>query len=211
MRTTIDSYKARAGRLDPRASTSTPSAAAALATTACGACATCTTSSTTPSATCATSCSRRPTATPTSPPSSPAGSSRSSGTARPSAAVLEAHGEAAGAPAGGRPAPAAQVAGRRRSRRPPRRLALAGHTFVAVHMAWGAVNEWTTQAGYAAWPALEGHPVLSDLLRRIMKPGGPAHRLLRRRGHTPAGRQPRVPGGSPAAPCATSGARSAPA
>ena len=27
--------------------------------------------------------------------------------------------------------------------------ALAGAPYPAVHMTWGAVNEWTTQAGYA--------------------------------------------------------------
>ncbi len=50
--------------------------------------------------------------------------------------------------------------------------AVAGRSFVALHMTWGAVNEWTTQAGYARLAALEGHPVLSDLLRRIMKQEG---------------------------------------
>ena len=43
---------------------------------------------------------------------------------------------------------------------------------MAVHMSWGAVNEWTTQAGYARLAAVEGHPVLSELLRRIMKQEG---------------------------------------
>ncbi|MGH9044988.1 MAG: ferritin-like domain-containing protein [Acidimicrobiales bacterium] len=42
----------------------------------------------------------------------------------------------------------------------------------AVHMTWGAINEWTTQAGYARLVALAGHPVLSELLRRIMKQEG---------------------------------------
>jgi hypothetical protein len=42
----------------------------------------------------------------------------------------------------------------------------------AVHMTWGAVNEWTTQAGYARLAKLANHPVLSDLLRRIMKQEG---------------------------------------
>jgi hypothetical protein len=50
--------------------------------------------------------------------------------------------------------------------------ALAGQAFVAVHMAWGAVNEWTTQAGYARLADREGHPVLSELLRRIMRQEG---------------------------------------
>jgi hypothetical protein len=42
----------------------------------------------------------------------------------------------------------------------------------AVHMTWGAVNEWTTQAGYSRLANIAGHPVLSDLLRRIMKQEG---------------------------------------
>lgn len=42
----------------------------------------------------------------------------------------------------------------------------------AVHMTWGAINEWTTQAGYARLGAIADHPVLSELLRRIMKQEG---------------------------------------
>ena len=44
--------------------------------------------------------------------------------------------------------------------------------FVAVHMTWGAINEWTTQAGYAQLIARSQHPVLAELLRRIMKQEG---------------------------------------
>jgi len=43
---------------------------------------------------------------------------------------------------------------------------------VAVHMTWGAVNEWSTQAGYGRLAAKAGHPVLSELLRRIMRQEG---------------------------------------
>jgi hypothetical protein len=43
---------------------------------------------------------------------------------------------------------------------------------VAVHMTWGAVNEWTTQAGYGRLAAQAHHPVLSELLRRIMRQEG---------------------------------------
>jgi hypothetical protein len=87
-------------------------------------------------------------------------------------AVLEAHGEPAGS---------ARVADLRRRRRWRDALdvvthaatsALAGRSFVALHMSWGAINEWTTQAGYARLAAVEGHPVLTDLLRRIMKQEG---------------------------------------
>lgn len=42
----------------------------------------------------------------------------------------------------------------------------------AVHMAWGAVNEWSTQAGYGRLAAKAEHPVLSELLRRIMRQEG---------------------------------------
>ena len=88
------------------------------------------------------------------------------------AAVLEAHGEPAGTP---------RVAALRRRRHGRDALemathvvgsALAGRSFVALQMTWGAIDEWTTQAGYARLAALEGHPVLSDLLKRIMKQEG---------------------------------------
>ena len=49
--------------------------------------------------------------------------------------------------------------------------ALTPH-IVAVHMTWGAVNEWTTQAAYGRLAAKAEHPVLSELLRRIMRQEG---------------------------------------
>jgi len=49
---------------------------------------------------------------------------------------------------------------------------LAGESWTAVHMTWGAVNEWTTQATYGRLIAQEEHPVLSDLLHRIMRQEG---------------------------------------
>jgi hypothetical protein len=49
--------------------------------------------------------------------------------------------------------------------------ALTPH-LTAVHMTWGAVNEWTTQAAYARLAKLADHPVLAELLRRIMKQEG---------------------------------------
>lgn len=87
------------------------------------------------------------------------------------AEVLAAHGEEAGT---------SRIAAFRR--RLPRREAwrplgfqigssLTPH-LTAVHMTWGAVNEWTTQAGYACLARRAGHPVLSELLRRIMKQEG---------------------------------------
>ena len=41
-----------------------------------------------------------------------------------------------------------------------------------VHMAWGAINEWTTQAGYRRLIERVDHPVLSELVRRIMRQEG---------------------------------------
>ncbi len=40
--------------------------------------------------------------------------------------------------------------------------------FVAVHMLWGAINELTTLTGYRRLSAIAGHPVLGDLLGRII-------------------------------------------
>jgi hypothetical protein len=86
--------------------------------------------------------------------------------------VLAAHGEAAGG---------ARIAPLRRRLGWPDRLSpllhslgstLAGESFPAVHMTWGAVNEWTTQAGYARLAELAGHPVLGELLNRIMRQEG---------------------------------------
>ncbi len=49
---------------------------------------------------------------------------------------------------------------------------LWGSDFTAVHMTWGALNEWTTQTGYSQLSQRAGHPVLSDLLKRIMRQEG---------------------------------------
>jgi hypothetical protein len=43
---------------------------------------------------------------------------------------------------------------------------------VAIHMVWGAINEWTTQAAYGLLARKAGHPVLSELLKRIMRQEG---------------------------------------
>jgi hypothetical protein len=88
------------------------------------------------------------------------------------AAVLSAHGEAAGQ---------RRVARMRRQLGWAERLrpltmmfgsALAGEDFVAVHMTWGAINEWTTQAGYSQLARRAHHSVLAELLRRIMRQEG---------------------------------------
>jgi hypothetical protein len=42
----------------------------------------------------------------------------------------------------------------------------------AVHMTWGAVNEWTTQAAYGRLAARADHPTLRRLLQRIMRQEG---------------------------------------
>jgi rubrerythrin len=41
--------------------------------------------------------------------------------------------------------------------------------FVAVHMAWGAVNELSTLSGYRRLIATTEHPILVELLERIIK------------------------------------------
>jgi rubrerythrin len=46
---------------------------------------------------------------------------------------------------------------------------LVGKDFIAVHMVWGAVNEWSAIAAYTRLAELQGHPVLAELLRRIAK------------------------------------------
>lgn len=85
--------------------------------------------------------------------------------------VLAAHGESAG--------PNRVAASRRALPRLDRLrplLYLAGSSVsrhvVTVHMAWGAVNEWTTQAGYGRLVAKAQHPVLATLLRRVMRQEG---------------------------------------
>lgn len=47
--------------------------------------------------------------------------------------------------------------------------ALLGEDFVALHMTWGAVNEWSTQAGYQRLVEKARHPVLTTLLERIAR------------------------------------------
>jgi hypothetical protein len=44
---------------------------------------------------------------------------------------------------------------------------IVGDDFVAVHMSWGAANEWSATASYRRLAALEKHPALSPLLQRI--------------------------------------------
>ncbi len=44
--------------------------------------------------------------------------------------------------------------------------------FPAVHMTWGAINEWTANAAYNRLAAIADHPTLSELLGRIMRQEG---------------------------------------
>jgi hypothetical protein len=93
------------------------------------------------------------------------------------------HGEALGAvlAAHGRPAGAARVETLRRRLGWRDRIrpfvsvlgsSVLGERLIALHMTWGAVNEWTTQAGYARLAQRAGHPVLSELARRIARQEG---------------------------------------
>jgi hypothetical protein len=85
--------------------------------------------------------------------------------------VLRAHGEVAGRPR--------MLATRARHRFT---AAVAPHVsgivsmvtphLTAVHMAWGAINEWTTQAGYSLLAKRADHPVLTELLGRITRQEG---------------------------------------
>ncbi len=44
---------------------------------------------------------------------------------------------------------------------------LVGSDFIAVHMSWGAANEWSAGAAYRRLAELEDHPALTPLLHRI--------------------------------------------
>ncbi|MBK4346543.1 ferritin-like domain-containing protein [Lacisediminihabitans changchengi] len=46
---------------------------------------------------------------------------------------------------------------------------IVGSDFTAVHMIWGAANEWSAIAAYNRLADMEKHPVLAVLLRRIAK------------------------------------------
>jgi hypothetical protein len=46
---------------------------------------------------------------------------------------------------------------------------IIGKDFIAVHMIWGAANEWSAVAAYNRLADLEKHPVLAVLLKRIAK------------------------------------------
>ncbi|MBB5786026.1 ferritin-like domain-containing protein [Jiangella mangrovi] len=46
---------------------------------------------------------------------------------------------------------------------------VVGQDFVAVHMIWGAANEWSAITAYNRLAQLDEHPVLTELLQRIAK------------------------------------------
>jgi hypothetical protein len=48
----------------------------------------------------------------------------------------------------------------------------AGMSYTAVHMAWGAINEWSAQSAYARLALRSGHETLMELLQRIMRQEG---------------------------------------
>lgn len=85
--------------------------------------------------------------------------------------VLEGHSQAAGAQ---------RVANLRASRTRADRLRPLGFVvgsavlpdITATLVAWGAINEWTTQAGYSRLATKAAHPVLTQLLHRIMRQEG---------------------------------------
>jgi len=83
-----------------------------------------------------------------------------------------------------RPRIAALRHGRRRRAgdqraRDHRSAAFAGRAFIALHMKWGAINEWTTQAGYARLAETAGHSTFAGAPASHHEARGRAHRLLR--------------------------------
>jgi hypothetical protein len=46
---------------------------------------------------------------------------------------------------------------------------LVGDDFIAVHMTFGAINEWSTYAGYGRLLAQTDHPELTKLVGRIQR------------------------------------------
>ena len=121
--------------------------------------------------------------------------------------VLAAHGEEGGAPRVARLRLGLGLRDRLAPAHHALGAAIAGDAFGAIHMTWGAVNEWTTQAGYARLAERAGHPVLSDLLRRRRAGTSPSTRARRSGGSRRAGGH----AGSCAARCGTCGGPWAPA
>ncbi|HKW95897.1 MAG TPA: ferritin-like domain-containing protein [Methylomirabilota bacterium] len=77
--------------------------------------------------------------------------------------------DAAGAPLGERATPRGQEPlGRRIEAAATAMVSKAWPDFCAVHMTWGAINELTTLTAYRRLSAVAAHPVLTDLLERII-------------------------------------------
>jgi hypothetical protein len=95
--------------------------------------------------------------------------------------VLEAHGEEAGRP-GSPPCASATGAGGHHHLSTIGSAAFAGRAFIALHMTWGAINEWTTQAGYGRLSERAGPPDPARAPAAHHEAGGRPHRLLRLRG-----------------------------
>lgn len=88
------------------------------------------------------------------------------------ARILDAHGEPSSEP---------RIDALRRRLRIGDRLAPVTHSlasiavgkaWTAVHMTWGALNEWTAQAAYGRLSSRTDHPVLRPLLKRLMRQEG---------------------------------------
>ncbi|MGH7366182.1 MAG: ferritin-like domain-containing protein [Candidatus Rokuibacteriota bacterium] len=77
--------------------------------------------------------------------------------------------EATGSPVGERPVPRGQEPlSKRIEAAATAMVSKAWPDFCAVHMTWGAINELTTLTGYRRLAAATDHPVLADLLDRII-------------------------------------------
>jgi hypothetical protein len=77
--------------------------------------------------------------------------------------------EAAGHPVGPREQPRGQEPiGKRVEAAATAMLSRAWPDFCAVHMTWGAINELTTLTGYRRLATVAQHPILTELLERIM-------------------------------------------
>src|SRR5689334_22652305 len=78
--------------------------------------------------------------------------------------------EAAGAPVGPRATPRGRESlAKRVEAAATAMVSKAWPDFCAVHMTWGAINELTTLTGYRRLAAVSPHPVLGELIDRIVR------------------------------------------
>ncbi len=87
--------------------------------------------------------------------------------------------------------------------------ALIGDDFAALHMTWGAVNEWSTQTGYEQLIKKADHPVLTTLLKRIALQESRHIAFYATEARERLARSGPVPARPPASPCGASGLPSA--